>query len=157
SLGDVVLGPLPFLHLGVVAGARGGGDEQQRGERAAHRTRTSSRQIGERAHRIRHVPFVARLLGPQVASAGGASARLWPHCPTLRELPYMAVGSSKWSLEQSAELYNLPGWGHPYFSVREDGTVHVHPNGPEGPSTSLVDVIASAKRQGMSLPLLLRF
>src|SRR5262249_11719626 len=110
-----------------------------------------------RAHRIRHVPFVARLLGPQVASAGGASARLWPHCPTLRELPYMAVGSSKWSLEQSAELYNLPGWGHPYFSVREDGTVHVHPNGPEGPSTSLVDVIASAKRQGMSLPLLLRF
>jgi arginine decarboxylase len=69
----------------------------------------------------------------------------------------MAVGSSKWSLEQSAELYNLPGWGHPYFSVREDGTVHVHPNGPEGPSTSLVEVIASAKRQGMSLPLLLRF
>ena len=69
----------------------------------------------------------------------------------------MAVGSTKWSLEQSAELYNLPGWGHPYFSIREDGAVHVHPNGPDGPSAALVDIIASAKRQGMSLPLLLRF
>ncbi len=69
----------------------------------------------------------------------------------------MAVGSSKWSTAQSAELYNLPGWGSPYFSIRDDGTVQVHPNGPDGPAASLVDIIAGAKRQGMSLPLLLRF
>jgi arginine decarboxylase len=69
----------------------------------------------------------------------------------------MAVGSTKWSTAQSAELYNLPGWGSPYFSIRDDGTVQVHPNGPDGPAASLVDIIAGAKRQGMSLPLLIRF
>ncbi len=69
----------------------------------------------------------------------------------------MAVGSIKWSTAQSAELYNLPGWGSPYFSIRDDGTVQVHPNGPDGPAASLVDIIAGAKRQGMSLPLLIRF
>ncbi|MBM3985914.1 MAG: biosynthetic arginine decarboxylase, partial [Planctomycetes bacterium] len=69
----------------------------------------------------------------------------------------MAVGPTKWSTAQSAELYNLPGWGSPYFSIRDDGTVQVHPNGPDGPAASLVDIIAGAKRQGMSLPLLIRF
>ncbi len=70
----------------------------------------------------------------------------------------LGVGTShKWSAEQSAELYNLPGWGSPYFSIGDDGAVRVHPSGPEGPAASLVDIIAHAKRQGMSLPLLLRF
>jgi len=69
----------------------------------------------------------------------------------------MAVSSSKWSKEQSAELYSLPGWGSPYFSIGDDGTVRVHPDGPEGASASLPDIVASAKRQGMSLPLLVRF
>src|SRR5262245_17069600 len=70
----------------------------------------------------------------------------------------LGVGSShKWSAEQSAELYSLPGWGSPYFSIGDDGGMRVHPEGPEGPSASLVDIIAHSKRQGLSLPLLLRF
>jgi hypothetical protein len=35
--------------------------------------------------------------------------------------------------------------------------MRVHPEGPEGASASLVDIIAQSKRQGLSLPLLLRF
>jgi len=70
----------------------------------------------------------------------------------------MALGvGGKWSKEQSSELYNLPGWGSPYFSIGDDGAVQVHPAGPGTPTASLTDIIASAKRQGMSLPLLLRF
>jgi arginine decarboxylase len=72
----------------------------------------------------------------------------------------MAVGnggSHKWSVDRSAELYCLPGWGSPYFSIGDDGNIRVHPEGPEGPSASLVDIIAQSKRQGLSLPLLLRF
>jgi arginine decarboxylase len=66
-------------------------------------------------------------------------------------------GSHKWSTERSAELYSLPGWGSPYFSVGADGNLLVHPDGPEGAAASLVDIIGHAKRQGLSLPLLLRF
>jgi arginine decarboxylase len=66
-------------------------------------------------------------------------------------------GGHKWSTERSAELYSLTGWGSPYFSVGADGHLAVHPDGPEGPTTTLTEIIALAKRQGLSLPLLLRF
>jgi arginine decarboxylase len=66
-------------------------------------------------------------------------------------------GGHKWSTERSAELYSLAGWGSPYFSVGADGHLAVHPDGPEGPTTTLTEIIALAKRQGLSLPLLLRF
>ncbi|MHC5212650.1 MAG: biosynthetic arginine decarboxylase [Planctomycetota bacterium] len=68
------------------------------------------------------------------------------------------IGSrSKWSPERSAELYSLAGWGSPYFSVGADGNLVVHPDGPDGPSSSLVEIIRHAKRKQLSLPLLLRF
>ncbi len=65
--------------------------------------------------------------------------------------------SGRWTTEQSAELYNLPGWGCPYFSIAADGRVDVHPEGQDGPSAALQDVVAEARHQGSSLPLLLRF
>jgi arginine decarboxylase len=69
----------------------------------------------------------------------------------------VGVGTGKWSIDQSAELYSLPGWGSPYFSIGDDGALRVHPDGPGTATASLPDIIAQAKRQGMSLPLLLRF
>ena len=70
----------------------------------------------------------------------------------------MAIGNGgKWSGEKSSELYNLAGWGSPYFSIGSDGNLRAHPDGPDGVSGSLVEIIAHAKRQGLQLPLLVRF
>jgi arginine decarboxylase len=66
-------------------------------------------------------------------------------------------GGNKWSVDRSAELYNLAGWGSPYFSIGEDGDLRVHPDGPEGHSATLTEIVARARARGQSLPLLLRF
>jgi len=62
-----------------------------------------------------------------------------------------------WSAQKSAELYNLPGWGAPYFSIGADGRLAVTPHGESGPSTTLEEVVEMARKRGLSLPLLLRF
>jgi arginine decarboxylase len=33
----------------------------------------------------------------------------------------------KWRIEDSAELYNVKGWGRSYFSINEKGHVQVTP------------------------------
>ena len=33
----------------------------------------------------------------------------------------------KWRIEDSAELYNIQGWGRKYFSINEKGNVAVTP------------------------------
>jgi arginine decarboxylase len=78
---------------------------------------------------------------------------------TLGDTP-MARGSldsDRWSTERSAELYNLDGWGRPYFSIQRDGALLVHPEGKQGPSVTLSEVVSQAKRRGLALPLLCRF
>ncbi len=62
-----------------------------------------------------------------------------------------------WTSERSAELYNLDGWGQPYFDVTPRGDLIVRPSGDDGPAVELRDVIAAARAEGSSLPLLLRF
>ncbi len=37
-----------------------------------------------------------------------------------------------WSIAKSAERYQIRGWGEPYFSISERGTVEVRPD-PEKP------------------------
>lgn len=34
-----------------------------------------------------------------------------------------------WTPEDSAELYNIPGWGTPYFDVNSKGQLVVKPHG----------------------------
>ena len=34
----------------------------------------------------------------------------------------------KWTIEDSKELYNINGWGKPYFSINEEGNVTVMPS-----------------------------
>lgn len=68
----------------------------------------------------------------------------------------MVPSRSDWSIDRSAELYNLPGWGAPYFAIDEEGRVRVSPDG-EGLGASLTDVVAVAAERGLSLPLLVRF
>ncbi len=63
----------------------------------------------------------------------------------------------KWTLADSAETYEIRTWGNPYFGVNEKGHVAVHPDGPNGPSADLKDLVDEVKKRGIGLPLLIRF
>jgi arginine decarboxylase len=62
-----------------------------------------------------------------------------------------------WTVRNSAELYGISNWGQPYFSVGENGNVHAHPRGPDGPSVDLLDLVQELRRRGLRTPLLVRF
>ncbi|MCM1022032.1 MAG: biosynthetic arginine decarboxylase [Muribaculaceae bacterium] len=62
----------------------------------------------------------------------------------------------RWRIEDSAELYNINGWGLTYFSINEKGHVVVTPR--EGyASVDLKEVIDELQVRDIAAPLLLRF
>jgi arginine decarboxylase len=63
-----------------------------------------------------------------------------------------------WSTAKSAELYQIRGWGEPYFSISERGTVEVSPD-PEKPERKidLHELVGDLEARGLDLPLLIRF
>lgn len=62
----------------------------------------------------------------------------------------------KWRIEDSEELYNIPGWGRNYFSVNERGHMAVTPR--QGcMSVDIKDIIDELQVRDVSAPLLLRF
>ena len=62
----------------------------------------------------------------------------------------------KWRVEDSAELYNINGWGMKYLSINERGHVTVTPR--EGyASVDLKDVMDELRVRDVSAPVLLRF
>ncbi len=62
----------------------------------------------------------------------------------------------KWRIEDSAEIYNISGWGLKYFSINEKGHVQVTPRVGCAP-VDLKDVIDELKIRDVSAPVLLRF
>lgn len=62
----------------------------------------------------------------------------------------------RWRVEDSADLYNIAGWGRNYFSINEKGHVVVTPK-PEGASVDLMDVIDELQLHDITAPVLLRF
>lgn len=59
-----------------------------------------------------------------------------------------------WSVNDALERYNVERWSEGYFGIRPDGRVSVqHPGG----ATSLTAIVESARREGLQLPLLVRF
>jgi arginine decarboxylase len=62
----------------------------------------------------------------------------------------------KWRVEDSAELYNVSGWGLKYFSINDKGHVQVTPNEDSYP-IDLKEVMDELKSRDVSAPLLLRF
>lgn len=62
----------------------------------------------------------------------------------------------KWRIEDSAEIYNISGWGLKYFSINEKGHVQVTPK-EDCPAVDLKDVIDELKIRDVSAPVLLRF
>lgn len=62
----------------------------------------------------------------------------------------------KWRIEDSAELYNITGWGRKYFSVNDKGHISVTPR--EGyASVDLKEVMDELQIRDVSAPVLLRF
>lgn len=62
----------------------------------------------------------------------------------------------KWKIEDSAELYNINGWGLSYFSINEKGHVVVRPKA-NGPSVDLKEVMDELQVRDVTAPVLLRF
>ncbi len=62
----------------------------------------------------------------------------------------------KWRVEDSAELYNINGWGIDYFSINEKGHVVVRPK-KNGAEIDLKELIDELQLRDVSTPVLLRF
>lgn len=62
----------------------------------------------------------------------------------------------KWRIEDSAELYNIPGWGLKYFSINDKGHVQVTPK-ENGPAIDLKEVMDTLQLRDVQAPVLLRF
>lgn len=63
----------------------------------------------------------------------------------------------KWTIEDAKELYNINGWGTPYFSVNERGNVYVTPEKDKTQQVDLHDVMEELALRGVTPPVLLRF
>jgi arginine decarboxylase len=62
----------------------------------------------------------------------------------------------KWKVEDSAELYNINGWGLDYFSVNEKGHITVTPK-KGGTQIDLKELMDELVLRDVAAPLLLRF
>ncbi|MDO9693775.1 MAG: biosynthetic arginine decarboxylase [Candidatus Latescibacteria bacterium] len=67
------------------------------------------------------------------------------------------TGMVPWTTAKSEELYGFPHWGAGYFHINERGHVTVTPDGPQGPSVDLAELVESARQRNIELPLLFRF
>ena len=62
----------------------------------------------------------------------------------------------KWRIEDSAELYNINGWGINYFSINEKGNVVVTPR-KDGIEVDLRELVDELLLRDVATPLLVRF
>lgn len=70
--------------------------------------------------------------------------------------PYLKRNMRKWKIEDSAELYNINGWGLKYFSVNDKGHVTVTPREGYAP-VDLKEVMDELQVRDVTSPVLLRF
>ncbi len=65
---------------------------------------------------------------------------------------------TRWTVDDSAELYGIRNWGAGYFDISEKGEVVVLPKGKgSGTAISLMDIVSGLHARGMTMPVLLRF
>jgi arginine decarboxylase len=63
----------------------------------------------------------------------------------------------EWSVKKSTKLYQIKGWGEPYFRINEGGHVEVRPDPTEDRAIDLYDLTQQLAGRGLDLPLLIRF
>ena len=62
-----------------------------------------------------------------------------------------------WTVKDSAELYNIDGWGQGFFRINEAGRVEVTPAGPSSTAIDLRELVEDLQSRGLNLPILIRF
>ena len=62
----------------------------------------------------------------------------------------------KWRIEDSAELYNINGWGIGYFSINDNGNVIVTPKA-NGAAVDLKELVDELTLSDVTSPMLIRF
>lgn len=62
----------------------------------------------------------------------------------------------RWTIDDSKELYNIGGWGAPYFGINDKGNVYVAPCGDEA-QVDLREVVDELALRDVTTPVLLRF
>lgn len=63
-----------------------------------------------------------------------------------------------WDVQNARHLYGTDNWANDFFSIADDGSMHVHLNdGDQQKSASLPDIVAGIRERGFELPILLRF
>ncbi|MEO0322306.1 MAG: biosynthetic arginine decarboxylase, partial [Myxococcota bacterium] len=60
-------------------------------------------------------------------------------------------------MEKSAQLYQIAGWGQPYFRINEAGHVEVRPDPQVDRGIDLHALVEELGMRGLELPLLIRF
>ncbi len=65
--------------------------------------------------------------------------------------------ASDWSVEDSAKLYNINGWGQEYFSINAEGCVQVHPTGDKTKTIDLKKLVDDLRSRDIHAPVLIRF
>lgn len=63
----------------------------------------------------------------------------------------------QWSAAKSAQLYQVQGWGAPYFSVNESGYIEVRPDPDCERAVNLYELTEDLRARGLDLPILIRF
>ena len=62
----------------------------------------------------------------------------------------------KWRVDDSAELYNIRGWGRNYFDINDKGNVTVTPRPGDFP-VDLKELMDRLQERDLASPILLRF
>ena len=59
----------------------------------------------------------------------------------------------RWSIADSAELYNVAQWGAGFFDVNARGNVCITARGPDGPKLDLKELVDGLLQRGIELPM----
>lgn len=62
-----------------------------------------------------------------------------------------------WTIQDSADVYNIRNWGKGYFTINEEGNVAVLPNRREDQQIDLKKLVDQLILRGIQLPVLIRF
>jgi arginine decarboxylase (EC 4.1.1.19) len=63
----------------------------------------------------------------------------------------------RWPVAAAAAHYNIPQWGEGYVAVGENGHLHMRPRAADGPAIDLHALSQRLEREGLALPVLIRF
>ncbi len=76
---------------------------------------------------------------------------------TVVESCLVSKSEVDWTVADSAKLYNIAGWGEPYFGINQAGNVTVSLLDKQNSQIDLAQLVESLKKRNISLPLLIRF